>query len=241
MSAAGNINTSLSVIADSNRVALSVDCVIFGYDESSLKILVRKCEMPPYQGRLSLVGDLVRSDEELDNAATRILEERTGLDVQEVYLEQVASFSRVDRHPLGRVITVAYYSLVNINEVELHQTSGPEKTFWVDVSRVDLMAFDHNEILDTCLRILRKRMREEPIGFGLLPKKFTLKKLQSLYEVILEINFDKRNFRRKLKSLDLLVDLKEKESGVAHRPAKLFSFNYEKYQQLKSEKNPFEI
>ncbi len=241
MSATGNINTSLSVIADSYRVALSVDCVIFGYDEYSLKILARTCEMPPYVGQLSLVGDLVSADEELDDAASRVLEQRTGLDVDEIHMEQVASFSKVDRHPLGRVITVAYYSLVNINEVKLHHTPGPDDTFWVDIAEVGQMAFDHNEILSTCTRILRKRMREEPIGFGLLPKKFTLNKLQSLYEVVLEMEFDKRNFRRKLKSLKLLLDLKEKETGVAHRPAKLFSFDYDKYQQLKSERNPFEI
>jgi 8-oxo-dGTP diphosphatase len=236
MSTADNINTSLAVITDSHRVALSVDCVIFGYDEISLKILVRECEMPPYIGRLSLVGDLVQADEELDDAAFRVLEKRTGLTINQVYLEQVASFSKVDRHPLGRVISVAYYSLVKINEVKLHQTSGLEATRWVNIADVGKMAFDHNDILDTCLQLLRKRMREEPIGFGLLPKKFTLQKLQTLYEVVLETTFDKRNFRRKLKSQDLLLDLKEKESGVAHRPAKLFAFNYSKYRQLKSKK-----
>jgi 8-oxo-dGTP diphosphatase len=208
---------------------MSVDCVIFGYTDADLYIALRECNMPPYEGGYSLVGDLLKNDEDLDSAAYRIVSERTNL--KNIFLEQVQCFSKLHRHPLGRVVTVAYYSLVKIDDY--HALEIKDSTLiWKNVNEVTNLAFDHNIILETCLNTLRKQIKEHPIGFNLLPKKFTINQLQQLYEVVLGITFDKRNFRRKLKSLKVLKDINETEKDVAHRPAKLYTFDLEKYESF---------
>lgn len=233
-----NINTHISEFDGIHKLALSVDCVILGYDEESLKVLLVECNTPPFVGKLSLLGELVNPDETLDEAAHRVLGIWTGQ--ESLYLEEVRTFSNVDRHPLGRVITVAYYSLVEIDHFEL---SGMNKMNlkWVDVNSVGDLAFDHTEILNECLDSLQQRLREKPIGFNLLPEKFTLNQLQNLYEVVLGITLDKRNFRRKILSLDVLIDLGEMQQDVAHRPAKLYGFDHDKYAQNRSQGFKFEI
>jgi len=208
---------------------LSVDCVIFGYDENNLKVLLMESDMPQFKDKLSLVGDLVEEDETLRQAAAKVLYRSTNL--QDVYLEQVEAFSSLDRHPLGRVITIAYYSLIKIADYKIIDSKG-RKLRWVPMNSIVDMAFDHKLILQKCYETLKKRVRECPIGFNLLPKKFSLKQLQKLYETVLQIDMDKRNFRRKLKSLDVLIDLNENQDAVSHRPAKLYSFNHERYDQL---------
>lgn len=186
--------------------------------------------MPPHEGKKSLIGDLVKSHETLDQAGQRILEHRTG--IKDLYIEQVSAFSDPKRHPLGRVISIAYYSLVRIKNFEL--IDNDEKHLeWIPISNIGVMAFDHNKILSDCLSRLRRRLKERPIGFSLLPKKFTLIQLQRLYEIILGFELDKRNFRRKLHSTELLIDLNEFQQDVSHRPAKLFSFDYEAYNSRK--------
>ena len=233
-----NINTNLSKISPKHKLALSVDCVILGYDEESLKVLLIDCNTSPFEGYHSLLGELINQDETLNEAAHRVLEYWTGQ--ESLYLEEVKTFSNIGRHPLERVVTVAYYSLVEISKFEIvdaHQTNLK----WVDVKDVQELAFDHNEILDECLGKLRRRLRERPIGFNLLPEKFSLNQLQNLYEIILGIELDKRNFRRKIKGLDILVDLQENQQDVAHRPAKLFSFDHEKYENRRSEGLKFEV
>ncbi len=233
-----NINIWLTHIGEESKVAFSVDCVIFGYDYDSLKVLLLECNMPPFEGLPSLVGDLVRGDETLDQAARRVLYQRTGLD--NLYLEQVATFSEVDRHPLGRVVSTAYYSLIKLDEYS-GVSQGSDKVFWKDVSNLDQMAFDHSHILFECVDRLKKRVREKPIGFNLLPGKFTLMQLQSLYEIILDIELDKRNFRRKLRSLDILIEHNETQKDVSHRPARLYSFDKEAYKRRTEEGILFEI
>ena len=213
------------------KAAVSVDCVIFGYDEKELNVLCIDCNMPPHIGKKSLIGDLVNSDETLDEAGQRILKQRTGL--SNLYIEQVSAFSKIDRHPLGRVISVAYYSLIRIKNYELIDNENKHLE-WIPISKIEDLAFDHNDILDDCLDRLKRRLKERPIGFKLLPKKFTLIQLQRLYEIILGISLDKRNFRRKLQSTDLLIDLNENQTDVSHRPAKLYSFDSEKYKVRKS-------
>lgn len=227
----GNINTGLSKIDNELLMAVSVDCVIFGYGEGKLKVLLLECGMEPFKGQYSLVGELVRKDEDPEDAAARILNEWTG--IEDLYLEQVRSFGDPSRHPLGRVITIAYYSLVKIGELAKATGGGlPEHARWFEVNdQLPDLAFDHNYILLECYNKLKKRLREKPIGFSLLPKKFTLNQLQSLYETVLDIELDKRNFRRKLKSLELLIDLDETQQDVAHRPAGLYSFNEELYEE----------
>ncbi|NNF35605.1 MAG: NUDIX hydrolase [Saprospiraceae bacterium] len=222
-----NINTWLSHLKEDYKVAISVDCVIFGYDNQELKVLLLESNMPPFEGQESLVGDLVRPSETLDDAAQRILEQRTG--IINLYLEQVATFSDIDRHPLGRVISTAYYSLIKVQDYAPEVKPDGLKVTWKSIQDINQLAFDHNLILNTCLQMLQRRVREKPIGFSLLPHKFTLKQLQSLYEAILGIKLDKRNFRRKIKNSEILIEHSESQQDVRHRPAKYYSFNKENY------------
>ena len=234
-----NINTWLTQINNEFKTAVSVDCVIFGYDDEALKILVSRCDMPPFENEMSLLGDLVRPEESTDEAAKRVLMAKTGF--HDVYLEQVQVFSGKARHPLGRVITVAYYSLIKIDEDHLSHIGVNDFLQWKPVNEVKSLAFDHFEIMHTCLNRMQKQIREQPIGFELLPKKFSLLQLQRLYEVILNIQLDKRNFRRKLKSLEILKDLGEIQDSVSHRPAGLYAFDEKVYEKKKKSGFNFEL
>jgi len=226
-----NINTWISELNSDAKAAISVDCVIFGYNEKKLSVLQIECNMPPHEAKMSLIGDLVKSYETVDEAANRILEKITGL--SDLYLEQVQTFSDPNRHPLGRVISVAYYSLIKTDKYELIDKEHKHLQ-WVPITSTEEMAFDHQQIMNLCYNRLKKRLRERPVGFSLLPKKFTLIQLQRLYEIILGIELDKRNFRRKLKATGLLKDLGEVQQDVSHRPAKLFTFDYERYAEMKN-------
>jgi len=218
-----------SEVQNINKIALSVDCVIFGFDESKLKVLLIRSDLKKYHGKWSLLGDLVFPNEDLDDAAYRILKQRTGL--SDVYLEQVHTFGKVNRHPAGRVISVAYYSLINVQHHKLNILEN--ELHWHDVKSEADLAFDHQQIFDTCLEQLQKRVQEHPLGFNLLPKKFSLRELQNLYEAILYIKMDRRNFRKKFFAMDLLTDINEMEQDVAHRPGKLYKFDFEKYARKK--------
>jgi len=221
------------------KSAFSVDPVIFGFDQGDLKVLLIKRGVQPFMGQWALPGDLVYPNEDLDSAAGRVLGELTGL--QDVYLEQVHTFGKVDRHPLGRVITIAYYSLIKIDNFEFTPASMASQVAWHDISKIEELAFDHMPILKKCFDTLKWKIRSYPVGFELLPKKFTLTELQKVYEAILEKELDKRNFRKKLLSTKLLTDLNESQQGVSHRPAKLYSFDTAKYEQLQSQGYNFEI
>lgn len=200
------------------NIAVSVDCVIFGYEEGEFKVLLMESDLEEFKGKLSLLGDLVRPDEDLDKASYRVLKARTGLD--DVYLQQVHTFGAVNRHPSGRVITTAYYSLININHHQLKITDN--QVHWHRVKDIRRMAFDHKDILDTCLKMLRDQIMEHPVIFNLLPEKFSLRLLQELYEAILDVNLDRRNFRKKIMLKDWVEDLDEMETDVPHRPGKLY-------------------
>ncbi|MCR9287477.1 NUDIX domain-containing protein [Saprospiraceae bacterium] len=221
------------------KSAFSVDGVIFGFDEGDLKVLLIKRGEEPYKGKWALPGDLVYPNEDLSTAAGRVLLELTGL--KNVFLEQVRAFGEVDRHPLGRVITIAYFSLIKISDYEVTPASFAKKAQWHSVSEVGDLAFDHNEILSACFGRLQEIVRTRPVGFELLPPKFTLTELQHLYESILETDLDKRNFRKKILSMKLLVDLDETQEGVAHRPAKLYEFDQKRYRAFISEGFSFEL
>ena len=216
-----------SEVQSSNRIGLSVDCVIFGFDENKLKVLLIRSDLKKFQHKWSLLGDIVSPNEDLDEAAYRILKKRTGLN--DVYLEQVHTFGAVRRHPVGRVVTVAYCSLINIHHHKLNILDN--ELHWHDVRQVIDLAFDHQQIFDTCYQRLKKRIQEHPLGFNLLPKKFTLRDLQNLYEAILNTKMDRRNFRKKIFTMDILVDLNEIEHNVPHRPGKLYKFNFSKYEK----------
>lgn len=200
------------------NIGVSVDCVIFGYDEKKLKVLLIKSDLKEFEGMFSLLGDLVRPDENMEDAPYRVLHERTGL--HDVYLEQVQTFGKLGRHPSGRVITTAYYSLVNIKNHHLKLTEN--ELHWHPINGVNQMAFDHKCILETSLTRLRERVLEHPVIFNLLPDKFSLRELQDLYEAILGFELDRRNFRKRITLKNWLVDLNEMEEDVPHRPGKLY-------------------
>lgn len=205
------------------NIAISVDCVIFCYEEKDLKVLVIKSDLEEFSGLYSLLGDLVRPDEDLDSASYRILQERTGM--EDVYLEQVHTFGSIDRHPSGRVITTAYYSLIDAKHQKLRLTTND--LHWHSVKNIKRMAFDHKAILDTCLKRLREQVMDHPVIFNLLPEKFSLRELQELYEAILSVDLDRRNFRKKIAVKDWLIDLDEMEVDVPHRPGKLYKLKPE--------------
>lgn len=224
-----NINTWLEQFNEESQAAISVDCVIFGYDLSSLKILLIDCDMPPHIGKKSLIGDLISDHETLDQAAHRVITNFTGL--KNLHISQVKAFADPKRHPLGRVLTVAYFTLIKIDNHAIIDAKN-RGLVWKDVTGIKKLAFDHYPILKESISLLRHKVRRQPIGFQLLPKKFTLQQLQNLYEIVLGVNFDKRNFRRKLRSLDLLIELDEFKEGHSYRPAKLYSFNQKKYEKM---------
>jgi len=213
-----------------SRAALTVDCVVFGFDDGALKILLIRRGIEPFKDAWALPGGFVRTDETLDAAALRELQEETGL--KKVYLEQLYTFGGIDRDPRERVVSVAYFALVRrADHVPMGDTDAAEAA-WFEAGKVPALAFDHAEILQTALERLRGKIRWQPVGFELLPKKFTLSQLQTLYEAILGRELDKRNFRKKLIALDLLVPLEETTTAASRRPAQLFQFDTRKYQAL---------
>jgi 8-oxo-dGTP diphosphatase len=203
------------------QVALSVDCVILGFINSQLKVLLIKSDHQDFRNEWSLLGDLVRPNETLESASYRVLKERTGLD--DVYLEQVYTFSDIDRHPAGRVISTAYFSLVNIRHHQLKLADN--ELHWHTVNEIQSLAFDHLKILRTCIRKLQQQINDHPIIFNMLPEKFSLRELQTLYEEVMETKMDRRNFRKKFMLTDWLEDVDELESDVSHRPGRLYRFN----------------
>lgn len=221
------------------KIAFSVDNVIFGFDDAKLKVLLIERNSEPFKGQWALPGALVHPEENLRDAPKRVLSELTGL--REVYLEQVHTFGKVDRHPSGRVVTVAYYSLVNIGNVSPIAAASASNVDWFDVFDVESLPFDHLEILHKCVKRLQSMVRIMPIGFELLPEKFTLSDVQLLYEAVLNKPLDKRNFRKKFLTMGLLVDVNEYQTGVAHRPAKLYKFETHKYDEFKAKGFNFEI
>jgi len=223
------------------KAAITVDNVIFGFDDDNLKVLLIKRGEAPYNDKWALPGYFIKEDEDLDTSAERVLNELTGL--KKVYLEQVNAFGTVNRHPNGRVITVAYYSLIKISEYQVKPASIAQKAKWHSLTKALMkeLAFDHDQILNSCFNRLKARVRTRPVGFELLPPKFTLTELQLLYEAILGVKMDKRNFRKKILAMNLLIDLNEMQKDVAHRPAKLYRFDKERYAQLVSGGFNFEL
>jgi 8-oxo-dGTP diphosphatase len=224
------------------KSAFTVDNVIFGFDDSDLKVLLIKRQEAPFENHWGLPGYFVLPDETLNKAARRVLKQLAGL--ENVYLEQVKTFGAVDRHPMGRVITVAYFSLVKIADFNPRPDFDVAKEVrWFSVSDIPQLnlAFDHEEMIDECFAKLKRQVRVQPVGFELLPPKFTLTELQHLYEAILETELDKRNFRKKILSMNLLIDLNKMQEGVAHRPAKLYEFDQKKYEQFLKEGFSFEV
>jgi 8-oxo-dGTP diphosphatase len=229
----------MSFTYDHPRPALTVDCVVFGLDDEDLKVLLIKRDLEPFRGRWALPGGFVHVDESLDDAARRELREETG--VARVYLEQLYTFGDVDRDPRGRVVSVAYYALVKLSDHRVLAATDAREAGWFAVWDAPSLAFDHEAILQTALARLKGKVRYQPIGFELLPAKFTLSRLQRVYERILERELDKRNFRKKILSMGFLEELDEVEQDVAHRAARLYRFDRKTYHRLEKEGFNFEI
>lgn len=221
------------------RPALTVDCVVFGLDEDDLKVLLVQRGGEPFKGSWALPGGFVDMHETTDQGALRELEEETG--VRDVYLEQLYTFSRVDRDPRERVVSVAYYALVKLNEHAVRAATDASDAAWFSVEEATGLAFDHDEIVAMAWERLRGKVRYQPIGFELLPEKFTLTQLQRLYEIVLDTDLDKRNFRKKILAMDLLKPLDEVEKGVSHRAARLYRFDQRRYKQLVKRGFNFEL
>ncbi len=219
--------------------AVTVDGVVFGYDDADLKVLLIQREAAPYKMKWALPGGFVDLAESLEDGARRELLEETG--ISELYLEQLYTFGAPKRDPRERVISVAYYALVKLADHKVRAASDARNVAWFPVADLLSLAFDHEEILDMALRRLKGKIRYEPIGFELLPEKFPLSELQRLYETILEQPLDKRNFRKKILSMGLLADTEEIQQDVAHRAARLYRFDETAYRRLKKAGFNFEL
>ncbi|NET33354.1 MAG: NUDIX hydrolase [Cyanothece sp. SIO1E1] len=217
------------------RPALTVDCVIFGMDESeSLKVLLIQRAVEPFKDCWALPGGFVDMEEDLEAAALRELEEETG--VKDVFIEQLFTFGAPKRDPRGRVVSVAYYALTNRAKHPVQASSDARNAKWFDFDQVPALAFDHQQIFEIALQRLRAKVRYQPIGFELLPEEFTLSQMQKLYETILGVKeLNKRNFRTRILKMGVLEEI-GKQEGVAHRPAMLYRFNKEKYDHLVKER-----
>lgn len=209
--------------------SVTTDCVIFGFDGNQLQVLLIERGIEPYKGRWAFPGGFLNMEESAEEGALRELKEETGL--TGAYIEQFHTFTDPNRDPRERVITIAYYALVRIQEVKGGDDAA--KAQWFALDEVPQLAFDHDLILRRALKRLRERIHFEPIGFELLPEKFTMKELQALYEAILEVKFDRRNFAKKMLHFDLLNQLEETVWPTAKREANLFSFNKENYEEFK--------
>ncbi|MBT8492382.1 MAG: NUDIX hydrolase [Deltaproteobacteria bacterium] len=221
------------------RPAVTVDCVVFGLDDDDLKVLLIQRQLEPFAHSWALPGGFVHMDESLEEAALRELEEETG--IRNVYLEQLYTFGAPDRDPRGRVITVAYYALAKLSDHEVRAASDAENVGWFSIEDLPTLAFDHLEVTELALERLKGKVRYAPIGFELLPKKFTLSELQRLYETVLGQPLDKRNFRKKVLGLGFLVETSEVQKDVAHRAARLYRFDRRKYRQLEKRGFSFAI
>lgn len=217
-------------ISDEIIDALSIDCLIFGFRNGQLDILLIKHGEGISKGKWALPGGWIRYNESVDDAANRLLQSLTG--VSNIYLEQLRAFGNVNRYPDKRVVTIAYYALVNAEHYQLIPGFTASDAQWFNVHDIPALPYDHGDILDFGFRQLKQRVRHEPIGFNLLPRKFTLHQIQQLYEAILETEMDKPNFRRKLLKMNLLVRCNEKQTDVSHRAARLYKFDKKIYKRL---------
>lgn len=207
---------------------ISVDCIIFGFSGGELSLLLLKRNFEPARGEWSLMGGFVQENESVDDAAKRVLAELTGLD--EVYMEQVGSFGNVHRDPGGRVISIAYYALVNINEYD-RELVRQHNAFWININELPPLIFDHSEMVEKARALMQQKASTAPIGFNLLPKLFTLSQLQSLYEAIYGEPLDKRNFRKRVAEMNYIEKTDKIDKTGSKRGAALYQFNENAYRQ----------
>lgn len=221
------------------RPAVTTDNVIFGFDEGELKILLIKRAQEPFKDCWALPGGFMDMDEDAETCALRELEEETG--IKNAFVEQLYTFTKVDRDPRSRVVSIAYYALVKLSDYSICAGDDAFQAQWFPLSEVPDLAFDHAHVLSVAIRRLKGKIKYQPVGFELLPEKFTIPELQRLYEAVLQLQLDRRNFRKKILSTGLLSDLSEQVTGVPHKRAKLYRFDKEKYEELSRDGFYFEI
>lgn len=221
------------------RPALTTDCVIFGFDASELKVLLIERGNEPYVGKWAFPGGFLNIDEDTETGAKRELFEETGL--KDIYIEQLYTFSTVDRDPRGRVISVVYFALISLKDNIPVAGDDAKTAKWFPINNMPDLAFDHKDIFKIALQRLKTKIRYQPIGFELLPEKFTFPDLEHLYELILETKMDRRNFRKKIQKMKLLIKLDEKQQGVAHKAASFYKFDKQKYEELSEKGFNFKI
>jgi 8-oxo-dGTP diphosphatase len=221
-------------------IKVSVDAVVFGYEqETGVSVLLIKRKLEPFQKMWALPGGLVLNGESLDNAVKRELKEEAGIDVN--YLEQLYSFGQPDRDPRNQVVSVSYFGLVRPQDYQLSAQTDAEDVAWFNIKELPRLAFDHKKIIDLAIKRLRGKITYEPIGFELLDKKFPFSDLEKLYQTLLDQDIDRRNFKKKIASLDILEELPETVQRGAGRPARLFKFNKKKYFELKEKGYNFDL
>ncbi|WP_373568224.1 NUDIX domain-containing protein [Marinimicrobium sp. ABcell2] len=218
---------------------LSIDNLIFGLDHGQLDIMLVKHDIGPGKGGWALPGGFIGRQENLRDAAARLLQNLTG--VRDLYLEQLKAFGRIDRFPEERVVTIAYYALVSAEDYPLVAGTNAEEAKWFNVNELPPLIYDHSDIVQYGVQFLRHQVCHKPIGFNLLPEKFTLLQLQELYESILDTKLDKPNFRRKMMKMNLLAPCNEKQTGVPHRAANLYRFDSKAYERLTQKGFSFEF
>tara|TARA_R110001592_G_scaffold185845_1_gene430007 strand:- start:2889 stop:3566 length:678 start_codon:yes stop_codon:yes gene_type:complete len=220
-------------------IKLSVDAVVFGYEEGNISVLLIKRKYDPFKGQWAIPGGFVLNDESLEAAVERELFEETGIKIN--YLEQLYTFGKPDRDPRGRVVSIAYFGLVRPNTFKIVAATDAEQVQWFHINELPELSFDHKNILDAAIKRLQGKITYEPIGFELLDKKFPFSDLEKVYATLLGRAVDRRNFRKKIVGLNVLDELDEKASKGSGRPANLFQFNQKRYFQLKKEGIIFEI
>ena len=208
------------------KVWVSVDCIIFGFDEGKLKVLIGRRQMDPGRGEWSLYGGFVAADESINDAAARTLSELTGL--RNLYMRQVGAFGSVDRDPGERVISIAYYALINVKDYD-ERVRMEHSVEWMNVEGLPKLYSDHNDMIRKALKLMRQKLRTEPIGFRLLPDLFTLTQLQKLYEAVNGEELDKRNFRKRIKEMDFIEKTELIDKTGSKRGASLYRFNHRAY------------
>jgi 8-oxo-dGTP diphosphatase len=221
-----------------DKMYVAIDCIIFGFDNEKLKLLIFKRRVQPLQGEWSLIGSFVKLEEDVSTAAERVLEETTGL--KDVYMEELRTYGAAQRDPGYRCISIGQYALIRLNDYdkELVERHG---AVWHDLDELPNLVLDHEQMVKDAMIELKRKARYQPIGFELLPEKFTIPQLQRLYEAIYQKELDARNFRKKVLSHNVLIKLDEKDKSTSKRGAYLYKFDHRAYQKLKKSGYNFEV
>lgn len=221
------------------RPSVTTDCVIFGFDGNEVKVLLIERANEPFGGYWAFPGGFLDMDESAEDCAKRELKEETGLD--NVFIEQLYTFTNPNRDPRGRVVTIVYYALIKQGDYVVTAGDDAAQAQWFSLNEIPPLAFDHDNILEVAINRIKGKIRYQPIGFELLDEKFTIPELQHLYEAILGVQLDRRNFSRKIMATGLLIPLEEKKINVSHRAPRYYYFNKDKYEQLSKSGFNFEI